>query len=94
MSSVNLRNYAKGKPCLVRVPGICNHDPAKVVLAHVRLTGITGGSQKAPDALGAWACSDCHEYCERRYNDRDTRAFLEGVMRTQYQLIKDGVLKW
>ena len=93
-SSKNLRQYAKGKPCLVRIPGVCRHDTETVVLAHVRMPGVTGVGKKAPDLLGAWACAECHEYCERRYNDRDTRAFLEGVIRTQDRLIRDGVIKW
>lgn len=90
----DLRTAAEGRPCMVRIPGICNGDPKTTVLAHLRQAGITGGGQKAPDLLGAWACSDCHTYTESRYNDRDTRAFLEGVMRTQYQLIKEGLIKW
>ena len=91
---MNLRDYAKGKPCLIRIPGICNQNTETVVLCHLRMAGITGGGQKSPDALGAWGCSDCHTYCESRYNDRDRRAFLEAIMRTQYQLIKAGILKW
>ena len=91
---MNLRAYAKGKPCMIRIPGICNQNPETVVLCHLRMPGITGTAQKSPDPLGAWGCSDCHSYCESRLNDRDRRAFLEGIMRTQYQLIKDDILKW
>lgn len=28
----DLRKAAKGKPCTIRVPGVCNFDPATTVL--------------------------------------------------------------
>lgn len=79
------------------IPGVCNHRSETVVLAHVRLPGITGIGQKAPDLLGAWCCSACHDEVDRRTQvvDRDnvTRWFYEGVLRTQYQLIKQKIIK-
>lgn len=90
----NLRKLAQGKPCQIRLTGVCNHDAKTTVLAHVRLTGISGMGIKAPDLLGAWACSSCHAYVDR-YHDKSTKAdFYEGVMRTQAALIKKGMLKW
>ena len=91
---MNLRNEARGRECQVRYPGICNGDSATVVLAHLRLAGITGAGQKAPDFLGAWCCSECHAYADSRYNDRDRRAFYEGIFRTQNQLVQEGKIKW
>ncbi len=90
---MNLRKYAKGKPCMVRT-GFCNHDPETTVLAHVRISGISGMGLKAPDLLGAWCCSDCHAHCDTRHEHEMQNAFYEGVLRTQNQLIKDGKLKW
>jgi len=90
---MNLRQYAKGKPCMVRLGGICNQNPETTVLAHVRIAGITGGAQKAPDLLGAWCCSDCHSWVDgHKENTRTQRDFLEGVMRTQFRLLQDGVI--
>ena len=53
---------------------------------------------KAPDLLGAWACSACHDAIDRRANmdmDRDyvRLAHLEGVIRTQAALIREGAIK-
>lgn len=90
---MNLRNYAKGKDCQIRLPGICNHDPETVVLCHIRQAGITGAGQKAPDLQAAWGCSDCHAAVDSPQKGFK-RLFLEGVMRTQYQLIKDGIVRW
>ena len=79
---------------MVRIPGICNFNSETTVLAHIRMAGITGAGQKAPDQLGAWACSACHDYIDgrRKRDGVPMLEHLEGVMRTQYQLIKEGLL--
>jgi hypothetical protein len=94
----DLRKEAKGRECQVRLPGVCNFNPETTVLGHLRLAGITGGAQKAPDLLGAWVCSACHAEADRqtRTLERDfvRLAFHEGVERTQYALIQEGKIKW
>lgn len=88
-----LRKAARDRYCQVRIPGVCNHNPETTVLAHVRLAGVTGGGQKAPDILGAWACSACHQVTEQEKDDDwIQRLFYEGVIRTQYQLIIEGAI--
>lgn len=90
VAGVNLRNFAKGQDCMVRLPSICNFNPETTVLAHVRQN--TGIGQKAPDLLGAWCCSSCHAAAD---SDRSHRLdFLEGVIRTQSALIAAGKVKW
>jgi hypothetical protein len=78
----------------VRLTGICNHNSETVVLAHVRLPGVSGMSLKASDLIGAWACSACHDAIDRRAHtdlDRDyvRLAHLEGMVRTINQLIRE-----
>lgn len=92
---MNLRNLARGQTCQVRLPDICNHNPETTVLAHVRMAGIAGMGMKAPDLIGAWACSACHDAIDRRAHtnlDRDyvRLAHLEGMARTINELIKLG----
>lgn len=94
---MNLRQLARGRECQVRLPGICNGDPSTTVLAHYRMAGVSGIGMKSPDVLGAWACSACHDAIDRRAHmdlDRDyvRLAHLEGMARTQYALIREGVL--
>ena len=94
----NLRKEAAHRTCMVRMPG-CTQPDNDCVLAHAHTPkGIRGMGQKAPDILGAWACS----YCHREY-DRDTRNFekdqaafwfYEGLLRTQAQLISEDKIKW
>ncbi len=78
----------------MRLTGICNHNSETVVLAHVRLPGVSGMSLKASDLIGAWACSACHDAIDRRAHtdlDRDyvRLAHLEGMVRTINQLIRE-----
>lgn len=92
-----LRRAAKDKPCMVRLPHICNGDIRTTVLAHVRLAGISGMGLKSPDLIGAWACSACHDAIDRRSHtdlERDfvRLAHLEGMARTINELAKEGLL--
>ena len=94
---MNLRKAARGRGCMIRLPGICNHNSETTVLAHVRLAGVSGMGIKADDLLGAWACSACHDAIDRRSHtdlDRDAvrLAHLEGMVRTIAHLRKEGLV--
>ena len=93
---MNLRRYARDKECQIRIPGVCNFDAATTGLAHLRMAGITGRGQKSPDILASWACSACAAQTENGYcrNDKDKIAFLEGMVRTQYCLIREEKIRW
>jgi hypothetical protein len=95
---VNLRDHARGQQCFVRLPGICNGNPETTVLAHLRMAGITGIGMKAPDLLGAYCCSACHDEVDRRTRTMEYEtvklAFFEGMARTQARLIADGLVSW
>jgi hypothetical protein len=93
----NLRKEARGRGCMVRIPEVCNCNSETVVLAHVRIAGISGMGLKAPDLLGAWACSACHDAIDRRAHldlDRDyvRLLHLEGMARTINQLLKENLI--
>jgi hypothetical protein len=87
-----LTRYARGRDCQIRLPGICNGDSATVVLAHYRLPGISGMGIKPPSLIGAWACFACHSVVDRDKSDAVQLAFAHGVFRTQYQLLREGLL--
>lgn len=94
---MNLRKQAQGRGCMVRIPGVCNHNSETVVLAHVRIAGVSGMGLKSPDILGAWACSACHDAVDRRNHTDLERDYvrlmhLEGMARTIDQLEKEGLL--
>ncbi len=50
---------AKHKPCLLRLPEICNGNPKTTRGAHCRVAMIAGGAQKPTDFAIIWCCSDC-----------------------------------
>lgn len=56
----DLRKLAAGKECYLRLPGICNYDPASTVLAHIRRGNTAGGGMKPADINGTPLCSACH----------------------------------
>jgi len=91
-----IRKSAKGQPCLVRVPGVCNGNTETTVLAHVNGGGV---GVKAGDHEAAYACSTCHEWLDGGYvqhgYSRDTRDLwhLQGVIRTQRVLIEKGLIE-
>jgi hypothetical protein len=94
---MNLRKQARGRGCTVRLPGVCNHNSETVVLAHIRMAGISGMGLKADDLLGAWACSACHDAIDRRSHTELERdyvrlAHLEGMVRTIAQLRSEGLV--
>lgn len=87
----SLRKAARGKPCMVRIPDVCNGNPETTVLAHYRLN--SGAGMKPHDLQGAWACSACHDACDGRLKTAYTHEQLrlmhaEGCFRTQEALRK------
>jgi hypothetical protein len=97
MKRRDLRKEARGRGCTVRLPGVCNHNSETVVLAHIRMAGVSGMGMKADDLLGAWACSACHDAIDRRSHpdlERDyvRLAHLEGMVRTIAQLRSEDLV--
>ena len=95
---MNLRKEAKGRGCMVRIFGICNHNSVTVVLAHIRIAGVSGMGMKSPDLIGAWACSACHDELDGRTRksgltrDELRLAHYDGMARTIMQLHKEGLI--
>jgi hypothetical protein len=91
----DLRKLAKGQPCMMRIPGVCNFNPETTVLCHVRMVGMSGMGLKIHDMFGSWGCSACHDYVDGRAGksgDQSSRRLmlLEGMVRTQHELLKRG----
>lgn len=90
---MNLRPLAKNKDCDIRLAGICNFDIRTTVLAHFRMSDMSGMGLKSPDIFGAFACSACHDYVDHNHDDATQCAHLKGVIRTQAKLVEMGVLQ-
>lgn len=78
--SVNLRQFARGKDCQVRIYGHCNYDPATTIWAHFRVGGVAGMGQKPPDMCGSLCCSACHDVIDGRTQSNLSRIQIESHM--------------
>ena len=92
------QKFARGKPCSLRVPGICRTTPENedVVLCHAPYPG-RGGMRK-DDHWGAPGCFRCHNYVDSRMNQRNEMISLEeiwmpAIHEWQEMLIKSGYIK-
>jgi hypothetical protein len=70
-----LLDLARGMPCLLRIPGVCNHDSTTTVACHSNL-GIHGkaGARKADDCYSVWGCSACHRWMDQGRAPADVKA--------------------
>lgn len=93
-----LTNAAKGKPCSIRIPMICNRNDETTVSAH--LNGIRFGhgvANKVSDLLVADACSSCHDAVDGRiktsYSKDELKLMhLEGVAETILRRVAEGIV--
>lgn len=98
--SRKILDSAKGAPCALRFPGICQGGTETTVWAH--LNGARygkGAGVKAHDILGAPACFRCHAYLDVGHGTRpliSTETLLECVLgavtETWVQLIVAGIV--
>lgn len=89
---MNLRSEARDRDCQVRLVGVCNGNRETTVLAHFRLSGISGMGMKSPDFIGAWACSACHARVDSDKSAEVQLDFAKAVFRTQAQLLQEKEL--
>jgi len=93
-----ITDYARGKGCTARIPGICNHNPETSVWAHINSVRWGAGKGiKSPDLCGLIACSSCHDVIDGRVKTGYEREFIkllayEGHMESLAMLVKDGVI--
>ncbi len=89
-----LRKSARGQDCQIRIPGVCNHNPETVILAHLNGAGM---GTKHADIHGSYACSRCHAVVDgekhRNYSPDILKLYhLEGVIRTQKIMLDQGLI--
>lgn len=91
-----LQRAAEGQDCKLRITGVCSHDPAKVVLCHVRMAGFCGTGMKSNDVHAYDGCFDCHNVQEHKSKwDEHGLTYehvLRAVMKTQLDRISKGLI--
>jgi len=63
VKSKKLRDSARGQECTLNIAGVCNYDPATVVLCHFP-SDISGS--KSTDISSGFGCSACHDVIDSR----------------------------
>jgi hypothetical protein len=89
--NAHYRSMAERMPCQMRVPGVCNHNPETVVLAHSNQAKHNkGGALKAHDWAGVWACYACHTWLDQGKAGAQEKhdAFDLGLKRMERELEK------
>lgn len=87
---------ARNQECQIRVPGVCNRNPETTVFAHLNGAGM---GYKFPNIIGSYACSSCHDAVDYRANNKNYSEdelklmLLEGMIRTQMIMIREGILE-
>lgn len=74
-----LRKSAKDQPCLMQIPGVCSHDPARTVLCHIRRPWNAGVALKPSDLHSFFACDCCHDTFDGRRNSDLNKATLDSL---------------
>lgn len=96
--SRKLLDSAKGQPCDLQIPGICNHDPATTVSCHVRDESF-GMGVKADDQSTFHGCSACHRFWDTgaylgKMSEADMlRLVLRAIQRTMRNRIERGFMR-
>lgn len=90
--SKKILRHAKGQPCALRLPGICNCNPETTVWCHLNGHG-KGMGIKTHDPLGFFGCADCHRAYDQGRGRADLmEAVLGAVCESWVRLIRDGII--
>ena len=65
MKSQKMRDSARDEQCTMNLMGVCNHDPATTILAHLP-DESNGMGKKADDLSACYTCSACHDATDNR----------------------------
>ena len=90
-----LLDLARGKPCMLEIPGVCNHDPATTVACHSnQIRHGHGKGIKAHDVFCAHLCADCHFWLDSGPAPRaeKVQAFQDAFERTLLALFASGAV--
>ena len=87
---------AKGQPCMLQIPGVCNGDESTVVACHsnMQIHG-KGMGKRADDLFVSFGCANCHyelDYGTKLSREEKELAFYRGMSRTQRYWLAEGII--
>lgn len=92
-----LLEMARGKPCLLQIPGVCQGGTDTTVACHSNLS-IHGKAarRKADDEYSAWGCAACHRWLDQGPAHADVKnlAFQGAHLRQvpEWRAIRAGIV--
>lgn len=63
VESKALRDWCKGQPCTIRIPGICKDNGRNTCGCHLN-SNVKGWGNKSPDFLMVIGCNACHSFID------------------------------
>jgi hypothetical protein len=96
MKSQALRDSARNQECTFNIVGVCNYDPATVVLCHLP-SETRGMGMKSTDLCAAYGCSSCHDAIDGRkpsteYEQNAGFYNMRAIIRTLTKYAECGLL--
>lgn len=96
--SKKIRDFAKGKPCTLRIPGVCKGRQYTTVACHVN-SNYKGVANKSPDMFTVIGCAHCHRFIDEDFwkhdytkEQRDAE-LLRALMESQMEYVKAGLIE-
>lgn len=91
-----IRQSARDEDCTLRIPGVCNEDPATTVLCHAPFPN-RGGMRKGNDTWAAYGCSSCHDLIDGREQiilteEYSALMWMPAIKETQDKLKEKGLM--
>jgi len=74
---MKLETLARGQPCFLRLPLVCNGNNETTVLCHIRRGGLGGMGIKPSSWCALPACSACHDALDGRAKSPHSRAQID-----------------
>lgn len=92
---LSLTEVARGMPCCLEVPDVCNGNPETTVWCHANTQEWGKGmSAKCDDFMGVFGCSACHQWLDEPKNaDAANYLFIEAYRRTWRLLWGNGIVR-
>lgn len=92
-----ITDSARGKPCLISIPGHCRRDVEHTVCCHLRRPGVAGVALKPDDVLSVRGCDTCHAVIDGREKSQFTRDqidsfVLDAFCKTILQYKREGLI--
>ena len=89
-----LRRSARNEPCTLNIAGVCNYDPATVVLCHIRDFHGGGTGLKPSDLSAVFGCLHCHTHLDQHKVKGEDRYFYiaRAIVRTHERMVEKGLL--